>query len=219
MKILFCKVSSMKYYKGVCDEDKPINGGKFVDENGYGVEEFNFQPREYVEDDNSVTEYCLGFVETKSTNKEKSNELHFEKIDGCGHLKNEESVDDVLVVWCATSDLKDSRVRNETTVVGWYKNATVFRNYESFTVTYEDGSSEERLYNVEATVENVVLLPAGARHKFVWAAPQSKLRNYGFGQSLVWYAAEENAQDYVQKLVANIETYSAENWLYEYPKQ
>ena len=33
MKILFCKISCMKYYKGACDKDIPYNGGSFVDEN------------------------------------------------------------------------------------------------------------------------------------------------------------------------------------------
>ena len=40
-RILFCKISSMKYYKGHCDEDVPVNGGKYVAEHGYGHEEYN----------------------------------------------------------------------------------------------------------------------------------------------------------------------------------
>ena len=44
MRILFCKISSMKYYKGHCDEDVPVNGGKYVAEHGYGHEEYNFTP-------------------------------------------------------------------------------------------------------------------------------------------------------------------------------
>ena len=44
IKILFCKISCMKYYKGAGDNDKPLNGGKFVVENGFGHEEFNFLP-------------------------------------------------------------------------------------------------------------------------------------------------------------------------------
>ena len=44
MRILFCKISSMKYYKGACEKDIPQFGGKFVEENGYGHEEFNFMP-------------------------------------------------------------------------------------------------------------------------------------------------------------------------------
>ena len=49
MKILFCKISCMKYYKGACDKDIPYNGGSFVDENGYGHEENNFNA---VQDEN-----------------------------------------------------------------------------------------------------------------------------------------------------------------------
>ena len=36
----------MKYYKGACEKDVPLYGGKFVEENGYGHEEFNFLPIE-----------------------------------------------------------------------------------------------------------------------------------------------------------------------------
>lgn len=108
----------MKYYKGVCKKDKPYNGGKFVDENGYGHKEFNFFPRIIKNNDIfGEKEYCFGFVETKSTSQNRSNELHIEKIRECERFKKEDKVDDILVVWCATSNL------NETTVVGWYRNA------------------------------------------------------------------------------------------------
>ena len=33
MRVLFCKISSMKYYKGACENDVPVFGGKFVEEN------------------------------------------------------------------------------------------------------------------------------------------------------------------------------------------
>ena len=45
MKILFCKIACMKYYKGTCDKDIPYNGGSFVKEHGYGYEENNFNDR------------------------------------------------------------------------------------------------------------------------------------------------------------------------------
>lgn len=44
MRMLFCKISCMKYYKGHCDADVPLNGGTYVQEHGYGHEEFNFLP-------------------------------------------------------------------------------------------------------------------------------------------------------------------------------
>ena len=56
MRILFCKISSMKYYKGACEKDVPLYGGRFVEENGYGHEEFNFLPVE-MEGEKFVGEY------------------------------------------------------------------------------------------------------------------------------------------------------------------
>ena len=121
MRILFCKISSMKYYKGHCDEDVPVNGGKYVAEHGYGHEEYNFTP--ILVQGESETE-CLGFVEPKS-NSGTRNTFHLEKIDGCANLKNEPFVEDVLVIWCAT------RLQGDVTVVGWYKHATVWRDLQS----------------------------------------------------------------------------------------
>lgn len=50
--------------------------------------------------------------------------MRIENIAGCELLKKEESVDDVLVVYCAKHP-----AHKFTTVVGWYKHATVFRHY------------------------------------------------------------------------------------------
>ena len=199
MRILFCKVSCMKYYKGASDKDIPYNGGSYVAEHGRGHEEYNFEPVDF--DDGKT--YCLGFVETKSTSKSKLNELHIEKISGCELLKKDEFVEGVLVVWCATTDL------NETSVVGWYKNATVFRNYE--VQEFENGYIQH--FNVIAEKNNCVLLPEEQRHRHIWDAPVAKKRTYGFGQSLIWYAREENAQNYISKLVKNINGYSGNNWV------
>ena len=97
MRILFCKISSMKYYKGTCKQDEPQFGGRFVEENGYGHEEFNFLP---IEMEGVSEPECVGFVEPKS-NRGVRNTLHIEKIEGCEALKKEPCVDDVLVIWCA----------------------------------------------------------------------------------------------------------------------
>lgn len=213
--LVFCKISSMKYYKGANWSDVPYNGGSFVKENGYGHEEYNFLvrdiPADWVDDSGTIEvgEYCLGFVETKSTNSSTCNQLHVEKILGFGEaFKKEPCVTGVTVIWCATSDL------NETTVVGWYKNATVFREYQSFL----DEKSEERYYNVIAPSSECVLLPQGTRHRYIWGVPSKKYtRAFGFGQSMLWYAQEEKAVFYLQDLLQNINNYNGENWLHKYP--
>lgn len=204
MKILFCKVSAMKYYKGkILGKDEPYNGGSYVLEHGEGHEQYNFDPVTLEDGE----DYCLGFVETKATRANKINELHIEKIDGCEKLKGVSEVNDVLVVWCATTDL------NETSVVGWYNHATVYRNYQ-----YADfDSGYTQAFNVLGKKEHCVLLPTGTRHLHIWDAPVAKKRTYGFGQSLVWYAREENAQAYIHRLALQIEQYTGENWVDKQP--
>ena len=207
MKILFCKISFMKYYKGVCQADQAYNGGSYVLENGFGHEEFNFLPI-HTETDQMV---CFGFVEPKS-NRGKTNTMHIEKIEGCALLKKEPMVEDVLVVWCAT------RERGDTTVVGWYKHAEVWRDLQPWIVTWDDGREEERYYNIKASAQDCTLLPQGERNLHKWWVPTAQYtRSFGFGQSMVWYPVQEEAKDYLRKLVDSIKEYTGENWLERYP--
>jgi len=87
----------MKYYKGACEKDTPSYGGSFVEEHGYGHEEYNFLERriERWEDDSGIVpdgSYCLGFVETKQSVSGTSNQLRLERIIGCSSLSKELSV-------------------------------------------------------------------------------------------------------------------------------
>jgi len=213
MKIVFCKISCMKYYKGAVEDDLPYNGGEYVNEIGYGHEEYNFLERDMDEweDDYGFNEngkYCLGFVETKSTRNNKNNQFHIEKIHDLVKWDDELAVSGVDVIWCATSDM------NETSVMGWYRNANVYRWYQSF----YDVNRDERYYNVLAKSSDCVLLPREERHVYRWNIPVAKRRTYGFGQSMIWYASEEKAQPYLKKFYKDMCEYDEENWLYKYPK-
>ena len=108
MRILFCKIGWMKYYKGVSEKDPIYNGGAFVRENGNGGEAYNFEAVSTEADGVN----CYGFFETKFKNGYKSanrvnNQLHIERIDTCA--KNLNELDDVLVVWCATKERNDTK--------------------------------------------------------------------------------------------------------------
>lgn len=200
MKVLFCKTSWMKYYKGVIEgKDEAYNGGSYVLEHGEGHEQYNFLPA-LLEDDQ---EYCLGFVETKSTRNGKRNVLHIEKIVNSGIANDDPVLDDVLVIWCATS------LSNTTSIVGWYKHARVYRIYQE--CEFDNGYIQD--YNVIAKKEDCFLLPSGERNIHIWQAPVAKKRGYGFGQSLIWYGQEDNAQQYISEIVNRIEHYSGENWI------
>ena len=98
MRILFCNIAWMKEYRGNEDgKDIPLNGGSYVDETGDAHEKYNFTP---VNMEGREGLYCLGFFETKSHNGKDVNQMRIENIAGCELLKKEESVDDVLVVYC-----------------------------------------------------------------------------------------------------------------------
>lgn len=196
MKILFCKTSYMKYYRGASEDDIPYNGGTYVKENGYGHEQYNFDPVR-LEDGKA---YCLGFVETKS-NRNKRNDLRIERISGCEGLKNLDRAEDVLVVWCATM------APGTTRVVGWYKHATVFRNYQECDV--DNGYIQD--YNVIAEANDCFLLPLNERGLMKWNIRTAKEYGCGFGQALVWFGTEDEAQDYIKELTDLIDDFDGGN--------
>ena len=60
MKILFCNIAWMKWYKGYRNNDMPVNGGSFVQENEQGEENDNFWP---LLNSNTAIEWGDGTVE------------------------------------------------------------------------------------------------------------------------------------------------------------
>lgn len=223
MKILFCNISWMDYYKGIIPgKDEPKGGGSYVKENSDAHEKYNFDVVFLSEETGYPEgEYCLGFVETKSTNGETKNQLNIEKIEGCGSCEDESQVEDVLVVYCA---LYPDAIEKETYVVGWYKHATVYRNYEEMWFPSENEETDYvQSFNTIAKKTDCVLLPRAARRKATkWKVPRkSKGVAYGFGQSNVWFAQgkEENEylKNFLERIVIQIEEYDGENWLERTP--
>lgn len=222
MRVLFCNIAWMKYYKGNFGPaiDEPIGGGSYVKDTKDGSEKYNFDTVEMHFANHEFTDgvYCLGFVETKALG-DKSNQLHIEKIDGCEACSNDESVEDVLVIYCATHP-----AHKFTTIVGWYSHATLYRDYRS--AVFTSGENEEYIqwYNAIAKTENCVLLPTKERsHKTVWGVPRKQTgASYGFGRSNVWFAQnpEKNPllTEFLHRVTKQIEEYDGENWLDQYPE-
>lgn len=222
MRILFCNIAWMKYYKGNYDgKDMPSGGGSYVDQTHQAHEEFNFQAEELnIDGLIEPGKYCLGFVETKSTNGVSSNQLKIESIVGCEDCKKEESVEDVIVVFCAK--YPNSEV-HETLVVGWYEHASVYRNYQFIDFLDENGEvGYTQAYNILAKAEDCVLLPTGIRRRGnIWNVPRKKRGiSYGFGQANVWFANEfgnDRLDEYLSRLVEQIKNYDGENWIDSHP--
>lgn len=191
-RILFCNVAYMQFYDDSI-YDKPKNGGAYVSLHGDALEKYNFQEC----DDGKYR----GFVETGHHNGyEVGNEtntfnlLHIEKIDPS--YKKEEFIDDVLVVFCAKSEIK-----GKTVIVGWYKNARVYR----FRPTYKD-----RFYNLEARKADCVLLKEYDR-KFEIPRAKGNKGVFGFGQLNIRFADYKGYSEFMEKVINYINENNVES--------
>lgn len=185
MKILFCNITWMKNYIGVTEDDKPINGGKYVKENKDATESYNFHDYDGT---------CYGYV---SNNGNLAIENHFDNVK-----RTDDYVDDVLVIWMATNE------KQETRIVGWYKNARVYRSYqEQIAYTHPNYNL---FYNISADAINCYLLPAENRTFPIERAAQSG-KGTGIGRSNVWYAESSFARTIlIPKVLEYIEGYDGE---------
>lgn len=203
-KILFCKISYMNWYKGIDNgnrykKDIPYSKNAYTMRTGHAGEEYNFKIQSL-----HGNEACFGFVETKSTNGKDANQLHIENIIGCGNLKDEDNMaEDVIVVWFAPNPSE----KNAISVVGWYKNAVVFREYQPF-------DNIEYNINILAWAEDCVLLPDGKRRRGEWKIPKT----FNFGEAHVRYPKPED-KSYISRLMDNINNYNGDNWIYRYPDE
>ncbi|KAB0575631.1 hypothetical protein EI53_02119 [Fusobacterium naviforme] len=214
MRLLFCNIAWMNYYKGLIPGvDEPYGGGSFVIENQDAHEKYNFDPLHVSFEDGAEQDVCFGFVETKTSRSGKRQELHIEKIDGCEACGKDDVVEDVLVIYCAARPYQ-----NFTSVVGWYKHANVYRRYQELILPQEDGSEYYQYYNAEVLKGNCVLLPKNDRRITQWSAPRRQTGAFfGFGQANVWFAEgrDENRalDEFLKKTVDKIENYQGENWV------
>lgn len=183
MKYLFCNIGWMEKYQGQNPNDKITGGGSFVKEQGIGYEVCNFLP---------VDGFVYGYVQPVN---DKSIDLR--RID---HEATGNSIDGVLVIWTAT------RPTGGQTIVGWYNNATVYGEFQTFTKTpapqQQNGITR---YLIKAAAKDAVLLPIDARTLNI---PRSTQTEGGIGsQSNVSYADKESNQIYVDEALNFIKNY------------
>lgn len=209
MRIVFFNISYMKFYKGK-ENDTMIGNFRYVKEKGDGGEKHNFAPISV-----NGKDVCYGFVEPGFTKggfeSGRQRQMNIQKIDDAGNAG--EKLDNVLVVWCASSPETKHSV-----IVGWYKNATVYRKIN--TLPYEEDTDRGLVefgywHNVVAEKDDCFLLPIEERNKDKWKAYRKRGNpdGFGFGQSNMWYASEESAKEYVSKIINQIEEYDGDNWI------
>lgn len=166
-KIIFLNTGWMDFYKGL-KNDKIIGGGKDVAKMGWGGEMFNFLPFE---------KNLYGYVQPKIDRK--YNNPSTIKIEKLGASIDDESIGGITVVWTATDPHNGGSY-----IIGWYKNATVFRYYQK-----EPRNSKRKYKNnslgfyISAKFSNGHLLPIDER-----IIPIQRKKKNWMGQSNVWYA-------------------------------
>lgn len=163
--IIYFNIGWMKEYNGPDANDPTIGAHGYLDAHDHGAECYNFTRTP----DGKVRGY------RPPGRSEKVN------ISRLGASSGDEYLDGVLVIWLAKAPGS-----GKTLIVGWYQDATVFRNACDGGMVL---NGEQHYYSVEALADDAVLLPPVARE---FEVPSSRLKpGAGFGQKPTWYGSSE----------------------------
>ena len=171
----------MENYQGL-EDDSIADGGLYVQQYNDGSETDNYPPCE-IRNFESYEGYMYGFVRVI-----KEGSIRIERL---GASRKDKSTENVLVVWVAKSP------SNGTVIVGWFKNATVYRDCQ----LPPEGSGRKREgrqewgYRVSAKEEDCRLLPTERR---VFRVPRGG--KGAMGQSNVWYADQPENDAFRQEV-------------------
>ncbi|MBN3791803.1 HNH endonuclease [Burkholderia sp. Ac-20353] len=175
MPMLFCNIGWAEHYDGMLG-DEPRRGGAYNDDN-VGHETCNFT---------HFQGKVFGYVQVRD-----GGQIRIERL---GASKAAESIEGVTVVWTAGPD------EGGTAVVGWYTNATVYRNQQLFSPRSKKHETNNiGVYRIVADAEDAVLLPIDDRYDLM--IPRGK---GGIGQSPIWYADKPESRGTVEMVAAYI---------------
>lgn len=172
MTMLFCNIGWMENYQGLQGTGDSIRGGgKFVEQSGHGHEVCNFLPC-----GNSVyghVESIRGAVDTQ---------IQLERL---GAKPGVEFVSDIDVIWTATSPEEKGR-----RVVGWYRNATIYRKRQAHKKppTKQHQKDDLTTYRIKAKASEAVLLMPHERDLIL---PKGK----GWMGEKPWWYADSGQKD------------------------
>jgi len=174
MTVIFCNIGWMEHYQGLVHGDQISGGGSYVNEKGKGHEICNFSPSGKI---------LYGYVQPP-----RGTQI---KIERLGASLSDKSISKITVIWTAT------RPTGGTAVVGWYKDATVFRDYQMFS-TPPSSQKQHGIngYWIQAPLGQAKLLPVDER---TFEIPRQV--KGGMGQSNVWYADSPESAYIVQRVL------------------
>lgn len=173
--IIICRIGWMSKYEGVVNEnaekiDTLSNGGEY-NKNEIGHEALNFKP---------IGDFIYGYVQGA---RNSSDFCDFSKVLGLTdskeiNLNEKDHLDNVDVVFIANNNLGNF-------IVGWYKDATVYRNYLKLDLKDKRHEANKIFYyTLKVHKDNAHLILENERRIFLPAGSQVT----GFpGQSNIYY--------------------------------
>jgi len=166
MKFLFCNIGWMEHYEGLKKKDRIVGGGAYVTEHGIGHEVCNFSP---------IGRNCYGYVQFFG------DRISLKRI---GAKPSEDRVHGITVVWTA------KRPSGGRVIVGWYKNATVFREFQEIPKpSTVHKRNKIQYFLVKAPADQIELLPIDQRTFEIPRGP-------GYpGRQNIWYADNPKSEE------------------------
>ena len=174
-KMIFCNIGWSMCYQG----DAIYNGGSYVKEEGYGFEIYNFK---------DINGKMYGYVRTQGR-------CDLARLEP-GTNKNK--ISGILVVFTATHK------KGGTYIVGWYKNADFYRDYQETRLKERMYKNEYLGYIAITDSVNAVLLPEHIRFSFPKIPRRIK---GGMGTSSIWYADKPEMEIFKKSVLDCIEKY------------
>lgn len=195
-RMVFLNIGWMKYYQGILPDinDTIEYGGEFVTTRKWGHEIYNYKP---------LDGYMYGFVEPVINKNGEMSQIALERIDP--DSIDTEYIKDVLAIWTANNPY-----RAGTNIVGWYKNAIVYREAQDDIERYY--KNHKIPYFVKAIEKDCTLIPASKRIKIV---PRGRRDGAGWmGRSNIWYADSDNPniKGYKEEVVKYIKEYESKRY-------
>lgn len=188
MHLVFFNIGWMVNYQG---EDDILGNFRYIYEHKNGDERWNFFP---------YNGKCYAYVPIRWMNKNPP-KIDLERIKG--EKDTGEKLENVNVVF-----ISNNPEDKETYIIGWYRNATVFRELQRR--PRQNGVQRQNIYIAAMAEEgNTVCLPLDAR-SFIVPRARREGRGRGYGQSPIWYADTPEIREYRNGVIKYIENFSSE---------
>lgn len=174
-RMVFFNTGWMERYEG----GSIYGGGSYIAENGYGHEIYNFK---------RINNKVYGYAQP----------MGFNNLERLGAKKGVDSISGILIVFTATHE------RGGTYIVGWYKNATFYREYQKTRLKERRYKREYLGYYATAASKDAILLPEDERFAFPSIPRYIK---GGMGRSNIWYADTSNMELFRIEVLEYINSY------------